>query len=186
MNEIYMIGFVLQGEAYKFHKELIEQISRKFGVDKPARTKIPAHITFKAPFMFNGTQIELVEAAVKNAIALTYSSNFSITGYGTFENKVVFTNVTASQTMKIFHEKLFEELRNVKGVEFKPEERLRDYQYHSTLATGIRDEKLGKDILTYLNEEYPNPSFSQDFNALTILVYEGHHWKIHKTYDIRR
>jgi 2'-5' RNA ligase len=186
MNEIYMIGFVLQGEAYKFHKELIEEISRKFGVEKPARTKIAPHITFKAPFMFNATQIELVETAVKNAIALTYSTNFTISGYGTFQNKVIYTNVIPTQTMKLFHEKLFEELKKIKGVEFKPDERLQQWEYHSTLATGIREEHTGKEILTYLNEEYPSPSFSQDFNALSILVYEGHHWKIHKTYDIRR
>lgn len=173
----YVIVSVVEGEAGNFNKAIRNDIFEKF---KAKSSKLPAHITVKAPFECDKEITEL-ESVIESFCNENSKVNYEISGYGKFDNRVVFMNVVDNNELRSLHKRFVRAISDINYVNFGSHEG-EDAIFHITIAS-----KKIKDTFTsvwnYVNEK--DCSFKVEFNNITIFKWEENTWKLYKKYVLK-
>ncbi len=174
---IYFIGYLVKGEAQRYHHKICSELANKFGI-KYLPATIPSHLTLKAPFETNN--IKSVEEKIENFLIDTKKTKLKLNGIGHFGKNVIFIDAKPSKEMIDTHKKLISKLKEIKGLQWKELEN-KGFQFHLTVATKgikLKFDEMWK-YLTNLN-----PSYNLEFDNIAILKYENGKWIVYKEYEI--
>ena len=105
----YVVVTVADGEAGVFNKKLSAEAFEKFKVKS---SKLPAHITLKAPFETE-EPIEVLEEAIEKYIKDKKAIPYEIKGFEHFDNRVIYMNVIENKEMRDFHKGFVKAIKEV-------------------------------------------------------------------------
>jgi len=162
----YFIGYLIRGEAANWHIKVAKEISDKYGTWK-IHEKLPPHITIYRPFDLDDIQ------PVKNLLASWASKKHALgdlllSGFGHFDDNVVFAKVEIDQSTKDIIEALREDIQRIPGV---PPEDFPDWHPHATVANHLPPEQI-KLIWGDMSKQ-DIPSFKLPFDNVTLFRFVG-------------
>ena len=172
----YVVVTVADGEAGVFNKKLSAEAFEKFKVKS---SKLPAHITLKAPFETE-EPIEVLEEAIEKYIKDKKAIPYEIKGFEHFDNRVIYMDVNMSNEGKVIHDKLIDILDNFDYIEFNKKDG-KDKIFHVTL-TSKKVPSIYKEVWEYVNK-YPF-EFNCYFDNISIFKWVDNTWKLHKEFII--
>jgi 2'-5' RNA ligase len=161
----YFIGYLLDGEAARWHAEAAREISEKFET-WPLNEKIPPHITIYRPF--DSSDLSGVKKLLKEWLETAVPTRILISGFDKFEHGVVYARVEIDEKIKESVEELRRKLGQIPGM---PEEDFPVWHPHSTLANYLSQEELNQ-VWQYV-QTLPKPNFNLLMNNVTIFRSEG-------------
>ncbi|WP_010233695.1 2'-5' RNA ligase family protein [Clostridium arbusti] len=172
----YVIVTTLNGESLKFHDEITTEVCNKF---KVRRTKLPGHITLKAPFHSENVDklMDLLGSFARN----NKKTPVYIDGYGSFRNDVVFMKTTFSEEAK----KVYTDLENLlKTQSWLPWSRNESGErvFHTTIVSKRIKDKF-EEIWNYVNKNQCN--FNIYFDNISVYVWEENTWILYKKFLLR-
>lgn len=173
MMDRYVLVCNIEGEAFKFHENLVKEVCSKFN-KRPQ--KLPAHFTLKAPFETEkiDEMIKLLDEFVKDK----YMAPIKIQGFGSFRQDVVYMDIKVSKEAKIIHDQLIDEISKIQWLEFKRNEG-KDRVFHCTiLSRNIRDRFY--EIFDYVKQY--NCDFDSYFDNLSLYKWENNTWVMYKKF----
>jgi hypothetical protein len=166
---------LLKDEVLNFHEKLVSEACDKF---KVRRQKLAAHFTLKAPF--ETEDIKEVYNVTENFCREASPSEILIDGYGSFRKSTVFMKIKPSQKAIETNNQYMNELRKIRGLEWKSNER-QEKVFHSTIVTKLFEDKF-TDIWQYVNH-YPC-SYKSSFNNISVLIWRDNKWEVFKEFQI--
>lgn len=172
----YVIVSVVEGKASVFNEEMRKDVLEKF---KAKSSKLPAHITVKAPFEFNGEITEL-ESTIGRFCQENKKVSYYIDGYGAFDKRTIYMKVIQSEELRNLHKRFIEAISNISYISFGNHEG-QDAIFHITIASK-KIKGMFNEIWNYVNER--QCSFKEDFNNISIYKWEDNTWKIHKRFEL--
>jgi len=171
----YFLGYLIKGEAKKFHQDLTKKISEKFGVSNVS-ARVPPHLTLKIPFSTN--RISEVEDLLFNFCEKNEPTELKLYGFGHFGERVVFMKAHPSKEMEITVESLTRELETIKWLRLDKHDMNRNF--HATLANyDIRPKYQA--IWEYLMS-LPPLNFDLYLDNLAVLIKKNNRWLISKEF----
>lgn len=172
----YVIVSTLSGEALKFHNEITEDVCHRFNVRK---TKLPGHITLKAPF--DSDNIDELTVLLENFSRDNKKVPIYLDGYGSFRKDVVFIKTIFSKEAKKVYNELEALLKTLKWLEWKKNES-GERVFHVTIASKRIGDKF-QDIWQHVNK---TPcKFHVYFDNISIYKWEGNTWVLYKKFVLK-
>lgn len=147
----YFIGYLIEGEAATWHINVVKNISEKFSTWK-LHEKLPPHITIFYPFDAEDIKpvVNLLGNWTQNK---KVPGNFSLSGFGHFDDKVVFAKAETDQSVK----DIVKELQGIlKELPKMPEEAFPIWHPHATLANLLSPQEINEIWDYVLTLEKPN------------------------------
>ncbi len=173
----YVLVYLLKGKAKTYHTKLVKEVSRQFNT-ADLSSHIPAHLTIKSPF-FTEDILE-VESIIKKIAKDVKRSPFLLKGFGHFDKRVIFMDVSPSEEMIFLYTTILEALKQVPDMTFSTHEE-KKINYHATIAY-CDSEKIFNSIWNYLS--FRKPQYELEFNAIAILKKPKDKWILHKEFTI--
>lgn len=176
-KELYFIGYYIEGEAGKRHRNLTASVARECGLP-PLHKKIPPHITLYRPFF--SSDITPVEAAVRKvASGCRKRGVFRLSRFGSFGKRVVFVRAKANLSAIWCVWVLRRLLAKIPGM---PHERL-CWRPHVTVATKLSPDAFGR-VERYLNTVAP-PHTTAPFDNITIFKFsDDKRWEVYRRFAL--
>lgn len=172
----YVLVCVIEDKAGKFHDRIVESVCHKFN---KRRTKLPAHITLKAPFETD--KIAEMESVLESFVTGRDKTPIKVEGFGKFRRDVIYIDVKVSEEAKKVHDELMDELVKIPWIELKENEG-KNKVFHCTIVSKRIQDKF-KEIWEYVNQ------FTCDFNLyfdnLTLYKWQDNTWVLYKKYKFR-
>ncbi|HEY4505325.1 MAG TPA: 2'-5' RNA ligase family protein [Candidatus Paceibacterota bacterium] len=162
----YFIGYLIQGEAAKWHSSLAKSISEKFNTWK-IYEKLPPHITIF--YLSDIEDVEPTRSFLKNWISdKKVSGNFTISDFDRFDDKVVFARTEPDSSVRTTAEELIRKIKEIPGM---TQENFPFWHPHATLMNRVSEEEI-KMIWDYV-ATVERPNFVIPFDNVTIFRFEG-------------
>lgn len=175
----YMVAHMIEGEA----KEYLENLSRvfaKFYKFRPSTANIDAHLTMKAPFDALSTDLFDVERTLDRYTRVRSPLPYTLRGFSTFHDKVVYMNVEAPDDTKELFTGLKDEFKTIPWLEFKPHED--ETTLHATICYPRTKEQCDE-IITKLNER-GGKTFECTIDKVALLKKGDRRWEVYKEYKL--
>ena len=172
----YVLVCTIEGEASEFHDKITRDVCYKFN---KKRTKLPAHITLKAPF--ERDKIDDMVEMMETFTGARSKTPIKINGFGKFRRDVVYMNVNVSREAKIVHDELIDEMENIPWVIFKPNEG-KDRVFHCTIVSKRIQDKF-EEIWNYVNEY--KCDFDVYFDNLSLYKWQENTWVLYRKFKFR-
>lgn len=162
----YFVGYLLKDEAAKWHINTAKGISDKFNTWK-IYEKLPPHITI---FYLGDTEnVSNIKDFLRNwAERVQIPGNFYLSGFGRFDDRVVFAKVEADRVVVELVEGLRTKIKEISGI---TREDFPDWHPHSTLAKELTSEEI-HNIWSYTTN-LEDPDFTLPFDRVTIFKSLG-------------
>ena len=164
----YLIEFRFSGNAKKYLKELIYDVSKTFNVKGATRRKPVPHISLAGP-LYTNNERRLVKEVVD--VVRNYDMvEFSLVGFGKFGNwltgnRVIKVDIEPSKELEEIRLEIAKKLKDFcKMTEF---DNKKNFKFHTTIAFKDIDRKFG-DIWDYIKQKQP-PKMSQYLLRITII-----------------
>src|SRR3989338_10436352 len=170
----YFVGYLIQGEAAKWHVDLAKEISQKFNTWK-IHENIPPHITIVYPF--DTEKIMTIKDLLREwAASQPIVGNFALSDFDHFDEHVVFAKVDADQSVK---ESVVDLRSQLKAMPDMPVEDYPDWHPHVTLANKLTPEEI-VNIWNYVSV-LQKPNFILPFDNVTLFYSTGDTgWRVDK------
>jgi 2'-5' RNA ligase len=176
----YFIGYLIQGEAARWHIELSKEIASKFKIWNISE-KNPPHLTIYYPF--ETEDISPIKIFLRKWLHdHPISGNVTLSGFSHFENRVVFVDVNIDDSVRKAVEDMKIDLRKI-----IPPRSINNVNYtttwnpHATLAYKISEEKI-IEILDYV-KDFESPTFTKPFDNITVFVWSDNKWLIEESFS---
>lgn len=171
----YVIVSALSGEALKLYDQITTEVCSKF---KVKRTKLPGHITLKAPF--DTDNIAEIIGLLQNFANHQAKAPIYLNGYGSFRRDVIFIKTSFSKEAKEVYDELENLLKTLNWLEWKQNE-LGERVFHVTIVSKKIKEKFNE-IWEYVNQIQYN--FSIYFDNISIYVWKDNMWVLEKKFTV--
>lgn len=176
----YFIGYLIDGKAGHWHRELVQEISEKFNTEK-IFDHIPAHMTIFRPF--ETENIQEVENVLEHWIKThPLREQLTILDFDRFGTRVIVAKITHPEGLdhKIADlQKALEALPGMPGSDYFP------WNPHATILHRVETETL-EQVWDYVSA-LPKPHFKMWLDNITIFALKSDgHWQIEKTFPIGR
>ncbi len=174
----YFIGYLIEGEAAKWHIGVAKNISEKFNTWK-IHEKLPPHIT-----VFYLSEVEEIEA-VKDFLKIwihdkKVPGNFIIRDFDHFDDRVVFAKVEPDLSVRNMAEDLIKKIKEIPGM---TQEDFPIWHPHATLANKLSPEEINT-VWEYV-QTLERPNFILPFNNVTIFRFEGDmKWGVEESFKL--
>ncbi len=173
----YVIVTVVEGEAGMFNEKIRKKVFEKF---KARSSKLPAHITVKAPFEYDKDITEL-ESIIERFCNENKKVKYAINGYGVFDKRTIYMKVIDNKELRDLHKSFIESIDKINYINFGNHEG-EEAIFHITIASKkIRD--TFNEIWNYVNNSHC--SFEAEFNNISIFTWEENTWKLYKKYSFK-
>ncbi len=159
----YLIEFRFTGKAKKTLKDKIWHVSKKFKVKGVTAKRVVPHITLFGPF-HTKQERKMIDTVQKVCQKYEFI-NFELTGFGRFDERVIYVNIKPSNQLIQLRKELFEELSKISITNHT--DFLDEFKFHATIAFKDIGNKFDK-IWDYLNKTNP-PKMKQTLLRATIL-----------------
>ncbi|MDP4144340.1 MAG: 2'-5' RNA ligase family protein [Bacillota bacterium] len=169
----YVIVCLVEGEALVFHEKLTSEVCKLFQL---RRTKLPAHITLKAPF--EAENISELEKIIEDFTSSNTKAPMKLEGYKNFRRDVVYMDVQPSKEAVEIHDRLSDSLKKLPWLEWKANEG-KNKVFHCTIVSKKVGNKF-QDVMNHVSR-YPY-KYTIDFDNITIFQWEENTWKLKKKY----
>lgn len=176
MLDRYVLVCLIEGEAGEFHDRLTNDVCHKFN---KKRTKLPAHITLKAPFETDN--IKDMENMLEGFVSTRYKTPIKVSGFGKFRRDVVYMDVNVSQETKKVHDELIDELGKIPWIEFKSNEG-KDRVFHCTIVSKRLQDDFNE-IWEYVNEY--TCDFDVCFDNLCLYKWKDNTWVLYRKFKFK-
>lgn len=174
----YFIGYLIGGDAKKYHEDLVDQISEKFGT-RNLNEYIPVHFTLKSPF--ETEDIGPVESLLEKFCEEERSSGIWLGDVDGFDKKIIYLNGEFSSEAMGTFKRLLKKLGGIEGIRFKEYEPKTD-NFHSTLARA-EDPKQFDQIVEFLSDRVSR--YELDFDNIAILSRGEKKWEIYRKFELQ-
>ncbi len=159
-------------------QRLKEDIFEKFA--SKASLRSPPHITLHMPFSYREDREELLYKVLQDQIKGQKSFRVEHQGFGCFEPRVIYVNVTKSEALDDLRKSLVSGMRrglNLLNADYK------DFAFYPHMTIAFRD--LKKAIFPTAWEAYQNREFYCEWNCrcVVLLKHTGKVWEIHKRFE---
>ncbi|MFD0933548.1 2'-5' RNA ligase family protein [Psychroflexus salinarum] len=177
---MYFIALIPPEDLKNGITELKKEIANRF--DSKHALRLPPHITLQIPFNVNEEDenkfIKQLEEFTKQHIPF----RVVLSGFGSFNSKVIYIDVLHSRPIVELHEKLIEVTREF--IEKKPEGEKKKMNPHITIA--YRD--LSKERFDEAWSEFSQRSFEAVFVAKSLFLFKhnGKSWDILKELKMKK
>jgi 2'-5' RNA ligase len=162
----YFVGYLIEGEAAEWHRNLTKEISEKFGLWK-IHEKIPPHVTIYRPF--EREDVEPIKKLLNSwSVGQDIKGNLNISGFDRFDDRVVFAKVEVDEQTRKIGENLRSKIKEIPGM---PLEDFPIWNPHATLMNWIEPEDIEK-VWEYVNT-LEKPNFIISFNNVTLFRSDG-------------
>lgn len=179
MDPWYLIGYVIVGDAGRYHRSLTKKLSSRFHVP-PYHEHAPPHITYVAPFLL--PNIDALKPLIRETVAQHRPHEITMSGLGAFNDRVIYLDIQAPEESK--------ELWKGLGDAVEPYVRPRDrekfiWHPHVTLA---HKRFLGthfRNMMEYLHT-LPSEHHTMTVSKLHLLVHspETRNWTVHDEFPL--
>jgi 2'-5' RNA ligase len=173
----YVIVYLIEGEALKFHEKLTNDICSRFNVK---RQRLPAHFTIKAPF--ETEEIDELEKLTEEFCLDNKVADIKIQDFGHFQKNVVYMDVLPSSEAIKVHDNYIDLIQTLPWLEWKSNEG-KGRIFHCTLISKI-PYGVFADIWAYIVKI--NCSFKLSFDNISILLWEKDKWNLYKQYKFKK
>jgi len=178
----YSIGYLLSGEAGKFHEKKRRELAKKFNEPYLLDNPIPSHSTLKYPFSADKEQIKKIEGMIQVFVKKQNKEKIEIRKINNFHKKVVSLQLDFSKgANKIFRD-LVKELGKFDWLEWGEYDKILDCKFHATLVYGNTPDNFKR---IWKEASDLKPKFDIEFDNIAILKKPRRYWKIHKIYKIK-
>ena len=177
----YSIGYLLSGEAKKFHEKKRKELAKKFNEPYLLENPIPSHSTLKYPFSAEKKQIKKIEDMIKGFVKKQKKEKIKIRKINNFHNKVVYLQLDFSKRANKIFKDLLKELGKFDWLEWGEYDKTIDGKFHATLVYGNTPDSF-KRIWKEVSDIKPN--YDIEFDNIAIMRKPKKYWKIHKIYKI--
>lgn len=172
----FFTGYLIEGDAADYYKKLTEDLASRFGIDN-LNEHIPPHFTFKPPF--DTSNIEEFEKMIEVLSKELKVQKIVIKGFERFdfESPTIFLNAQEDQELMIAIKKIVTTLKEYgENRNFLPD----PFRLHASVARYLSKDQ-SDEIWSYL-QTIPQPSFTLNFDNLTIFSKNGNKWEVYRTY----
>ena len=135
-----MIEFRFHGYAKSYLKKTIWDVSKKFRIKGVTKKRVVPHISLVGPFRIRN-QKDLVSKFV--AVCKKYKYiRFKLSGFGHFDDRVIYVDVKPTNKLIEFRQELFKELEPL--ISTVDTDYLEPFAFHSTIAFKDVGKKFNK------------------------------------------
>jgi len=182
---MYIINCRLRNGFDIYHKELVKEIYKKFGLVITKEENLPTHFTLK--YWFETDKISEIETLFERFAKTHKKAQVRVGGVGSFPPKVVFLNCVLSPAAKKTFSELIAELKKVSWLPWDKYDG-KGMHFHSTIAEEC-NEKFSE-VLNFAQSKEPK-YFDCWFDNITILKKVGGtrcfgKWEIHKVFELAK
>ena len=175
----YSIFYLIKGNAKKYQQKLVRIVGPKFKEKYVRDSKLPAHITLKAPF--DTKNIKEVERIIRGFVKKQKPSKIKIIGFGHFRRFVAFLKFNFSKSALNTQKQLIKELDKIKNIRIHEHDK--KWHPHATISYG-NTKKSFNGIWNYL-KGLNKPRFELMFDNITIMKRGRRYWKVYKGFKIK-
>lgn len=168
---------VADGEAGVFNKKLSAEAFEKFKVKS---SKLPAHITLKAPFETE-EPIEVLEEAIEKYIKDKKAIPYEIKGFEHFDNRVIYMNAIENKEMRDFHKGFVKAIKEVNYISFGSHEG-ENAIFHVTVSSK-KVSFVFDEMWQWINQF--NCNYNVLLNNISIYKWQDNTWKLHKRFELK-
>lgn len=176
----YAIIYLLPEPARSYHLELWARVENSFGLTGMTQPKAPPHITLK--YTFVADDLGLIEQTLADYCAATAPTPWSLRGFNTFGESVIFLEVVPSPTVRAAHAALLARLRTLPGLRWDEYDNA-DLHYHATIAQRGLTAANFADVLAFVQAQ-PPPDFDLYFDNVALLKINSDVDTIYRTYRL--
>ncbi len=173
-ESLYFIAIVipepLQGEITRLKMDVAE----KFGSSHALKS--PAHITLHMPFKWKDKKIDALQKVMKQINQDLQLFTVELDGFGFFEPRVVFVDVSENETLNTLQKKVVDLCRK----ELKLDNaNYRNKPFHPHVTIGFRD--LRKRMFFEAKKFYSQKQISASLvvERVDLLKHDGKKWHLH-------
>ena len=175
----FVLVYLPRGEIEKYHSNLVNVVSQKFGEKYLIENPRPSHITLKEPFFLD--DIAPMEKFLETFVKKYKPSNVEINDFGGFNQFVIFLDTKFSEEGMKLQKELLNELKIFKELEFGKF----DLEWHPHLTVSYANTpEIFEKIAEYL-QELPTPKFSLKFDNIALLEKVKNCWEVHKIFEVK-
>ncbi len=175
----YNIVFLINGEAGKYHQDLMKTIGPKFGEYLIFNKKELSHITLKKPFF--SQNISEVELLINKFVQNKRKSKIKFIGFDNSKDYAISIKTIFNTIGIRLQKSLIEELTCIKSIYLDKEDY--DWKPHATITCCENKDKYKK-IWDYLQNKKVQ-DLDLVFDNIAILKKTNGHWEIHKIFQIK-
>ena len=173
----YVIATVVDGAAGEFNKKLSDEALEKFNVKS---SKLPAHITLKAPFETEES-IEILENQIEKYIKDKKAIPYEIKGFKHFDDRVIYMNVIENKEMRDFHKGFVKAIKEVNYISFGSHEG-ENAIFHVTVSSK-KVSFVFDEMWQWINKF--NCDYKILLNNICIYKWQDNTWKLHKIFEVK-
>ncbi|AAK79570.1 2'-5' RNA ligase [Clostridium acetobutylicum] len=175
----YVLVCIINGEAAKLNNRLASELKHEFNA---RRSKLPPHFTIKAPFETDEKNIDDMKNILKKFESSFNAYNMDISGFSSFRKDVIYMPINLSKEAKEVHDKLIDELKGLKWLEWKNNEG-KNKVFHCTVVSKRVRENFDE-MLRYVNDYECN--FKSDFDNITLYKWDTNTWVLEESYKLQK
>jgi len=176
----YAIACNLNGDVVEYHKKLVSEIAKNFGVISPFKQNFEPHFTLK--YGFEAIDTKEVEVIIEKFCASHKKTPVQAGGFKSFRKDVIFVEIKLSdEAHRVFLE-FISELRKISWLSWEEHDG-ENLNFHATIAADC--EKNYTEIFNFIKGK--EQLFNCWFDNITIWKESGvingvTTWDIHKTF----
>ena len=175
----YMIVHLIKDDAKEYLEKLSRALSSVYRL-RPPTVNIDPHLTLKAPFDAVSTDLFDIERILDRYARSQTSKEYTLSGFGSFNNRVIYMNVDASYGTRELFKGLKDELKYIPWIEFKPHED--NTTLHSTICYTKTDEQINT-MMEKLTER-GGKKFDCTLDSIALLKKGERRWEVYKEYKL--
>jgi 2'-5' RNA ligase len=165
-------------------QEIVTQIKQEFAekYQSKAALKSPPHITLQPPFEWDQNKIDLLENHLTEFTQIESKIPIILNGFAAFKPRVIYINVLKTPELLTIQKNLTNYLESSLNI---VDQRSKNHPFSPHLTVGFRD--LTKDNFhkAWLKFEHQPIYFEFTIATLTLLIHNGHCWKISKEFAFK-
>ncbi|MGL4736242.1 MAG: 2'-5' RNA ligase family protein [Cellulosilyticaceae bacterium] len=172
----YVIVSEVRGAAGIFNNNLRKEVLEQFGARS---SKLPAHITLKAPFEYDG-DLKALDAILEHFVSREWAQPYQVAGYNHFDDRVIYMDVQMSSTGKAMHDRLIEVMGELPYIHYTETDG-KDKVFHVTISSK-KIQGIYTQLWDYVHE-YPC-IFDCWFDNITIYRWGNNTWELDRRYEL--
>lgn len=176
----YAIIYLLPEPARSYHLDLWTRVENAFGLTSMTQPKAPPHITLK--YAFAAEHLDAVERTLAEYGDATAPTPWTLRGFNTFGDTVIFLEVIPSPAVRAAHAALLKRLHPIPGLRWDQYDNA-DLHYHATIAHRGLTAVNFADVLAFVHAQ-PPPDFVLQFDNLALLRINPNLDTIHRIYRL--
>ncbi len=176
----YFIAHLLSGAAKSYHETLSRELSAKFKTVYLS-DRVPPHITLKAPFTADESEIEEVERVVKALARAEHAPPLRIEGFGRFGFRTIYLDIKKSPEAVAFMRRAIATLNA--NLPFLPRPPLEGNKLHTSVARFLT-RRQSRRVWRHLGLT-ETPHFEVSLDTLALLEKDEKEWRVRTLVNLR-